>query len=257
MPRRKVDLKRIENRAAMQVTFSKRKKGLFKKAQELSIMCDAQVLVLVFSAASKLTQYANPSVGEILERYKTHQLGPENPSIDLSTKEIERLRKEVDERDLTIRQLKGENLDNLSIEQLIALSELTLNGFYRQKAKEMELYEKTIVKFQHPSHDLSKKYGRQKQETRAENVVHHESMSPKLPLTTNSNCEDALHKEREHYGMKVVELQHTKNLIEEIGRQKQEAGAENVVYQESMTPKLVVTPNSNCEDALHNLCLKL
>ncbi|KAF3337519.1 MADS-box transcription factor 22 [Carex littledalei] len=240
MPRRKVALERIENRSAMQVTFSKRRKGLFKKAEELSIMCGAQVLVIVFSAASKLTHYANPSVNEILERWRTHlgtNQAPENPYVDLTTKEeIKRLRKEVDERDLiiserdlTIRQLKGENLDNLSIEQLIALSELTQIGFNRQKEKERELYEKTIDELQHPSHHLS-----------------------------NSNCEDALHKEREHYEMKIVELQHTKNLIEEIGRQKHETRVENVVYdQESMLSKLIVTPNSNCENALHDLCLKL
>ncbi|KAK6924680.1 Transcription factor, MADS-box, partial [Dillenia turbinata] len=42
MGRGKVELKRIENPTRRQVSFSKRKNGLLKKAFELSILCDAE-----------------------------------------------------------------------------------------------------------------------------------------------------------------------------------------------------------------------
>lgn len=52
--RGKVQLKRIENATSRQVTFSKRKNGLLKKAYELSILCDAEVAVIIFSQKGTL-----------------------------------------------------------------------------------------------------------------------------------------------------------------------------------------------------------
>ncbi|KAG5149342.1 hypothetical protein JHK82_016223 [Glycine max] len=42
-----------------QVTFSKRSKGFFKKALELSALCDAHIALIVFSTTSKLFEYAS------------------------------------------------------------------------------------------------------------------------------------------------------------------------------------------------------
>lgn len=59
MGRGKVELKRIENPTNRQVTFSKRRNGLLKKAFELSILCDAEVALLIFSPSGKPYQYAS------------------------------------------------------------------------------------------------------------------------------------------------------------------------------------------------------
>ena len=59
MTRKKIQIKKIENISSRQVTFSKRRKGLFKKAQELSTLCDAEIALIVFSATSKLFDYAS------------------------------------------------------------------------------------------------------------------------------------------------------------------------------------------------------
>ncbi|KAL6123292.1 hypothetical protein ACLB2K_075814 [Fragaria x ananassa] len=59
MGRGKVVMKRIENKINRQVTFSKRRLGLFKKAQELSVLCDAQVALIVFSSRGKLFDFAS------------------------------------------------------------------------------------------------------------------------------------------------------------------------------------------------------
>lgn len=53
MGRGRVELKRIENKINRQVTFSKRKTGLLKKAKELSVLCDAEVALVIFSARGK------------------------------------------------------------------------------------------------------------------------------------------------------------------------------------------------------------
>lgn len=59
MARKKIPIKKIDNINARQVTFSKRRKGLFKKAQELSTLCDAEIALIVFSTTSKLFEYAS------------------------------------------------------------------------------------------------------------------------------------------------------------------------------------------------------
>jgi hypothetical protein len=58
MGRGRVQLKRIENKINRQVTFSKRRTGLLKKAHEISVLCDAEVALIVFSHKGKLFEYS-------------------------------------------------------------------------------------------------------------------------------------------------------------------------------------------------------
>lgn len=59
MGRGRIEIKRIENANSRQVTFSKRRNGLLKKARELAILCDAEVAVIVFSNTGKLYEYSS------------------------------------------------------------------------------------------------------------------------------------------------------------------------------------------------------
>ncbi|CAD6245120.1 unnamed protein product [Miscanthus lutarioriparius] len=60
MMRRKIEIKRIDNATNRQVTFSKRRRGLFKKAKELAIiLCDAEVGLVVFSSTGRLYDFAS------------------------------------------------------------------------------------------------------------------------------------------------------------------------------------------------------
>ena len=60
MGRGKIEIKRIENSTNRQVTFSKRRAGLVKKAREIGVLCDAEVGVVIFSSAGKLYDYCSP-----------------------------------------------------------------------------------------------------------------------------------------------------------------------------------------------------
>lgn len=51
-------MRRIENATSRQVTFSKRRNGLLKKAFELSVLCDAQVGLVIFSPRDKLYEFS-------------------------------------------------------------------------------------------------------------------------------------------------------------------------------------------------------
>lgn len=59
MGRGKIEIKRIENITNRQVTFCKRRNGLLKKAYELSVLCDAEVALVIFSSRGRLYEYAN------------------------------------------------------------------------------------------------------------------------------------------------------------------------------------------------------
>lgn len=61
MGRGRVQLRRIENKISRQVTFSKRRSGLLKKAHEISVLCDAEVALIVFSTKGKLFEYSTDS----------------------------------------------------------------------------------------------------------------------------------------------------------------------------------------------------
>lgn len=69
MGRKKIEIKRIEDDRNRQVTFVKRKNGIFKKAMELSKLCDCEIALIVFDANDKLYQYSSTSIDQILLKY--------------------------------------------------------------------------------------------------------------------------------------------------------------------------------------------
>ncbi|XP_052490292.1 MADS-box protein SOC1 isoform X3 [Gossypium raimondii] len=72
MVRGKAQMRRIENDTSRQVTFSKRQNGLLKKAFELSVLCDAEVALIIFSPRGKLFEFASSSMQQTIERYRRH-----------------------------------------------------------------------------------------------------------------------------------------------------------------------------------------
>ncbi|XP_063937629.1 MADS-box protein FLOWERING LOCUS C isoform X2 [Daucus carota subsp. sativus] len=71
MGRKKLEIKRIEDKCNRQVTFSKRRTGLLKKAKQLSILCDARVGVIIRSNRGKLYEFSHApsSLDAILQKY--------------------------------------------------------------------------------------------------------------------------------------------------------------------------------------------
>jgi pheromone receptor transcription factor len=64
--RQAIAIQPIENRDRRQVTFSKRKSGIFKKGSELTLLCDAKVAIIIFSNSGKPYAMGSPSVDEVL-----------------------------------------------------------------------------------------------------------------------------------------------------------------------------------------------
>lgn len=60
MGRGKIEIKKIENPTNRQVTYSKRRTGIMKKAKELTVLCDAEVSLIMFSSTGKFSEYCSP-----------------------------------------------------------------------------------------------------------------------------------------------------------------------------------------------------
>lgn len=69
MGRKKIQILKIGDERNRQVTFTKRKFGLMKKAYELSVLCDCDIALIVFSGTGKLYQYASTDMDRILLKY--------------------------------------------------------------------------------------------------------------------------------------------------------------------------------------------
>lgn len=78
MAREKIQIRKIDNTTARQVTFSKRRRGLFKKAEELSILCDAEVALIIFSATGKLFEYSSSRYVTLLSVVYTYSPSTHN-----------------------------------------------------------------------------------------------------------------------------------------------------------------------------------
>ncbi|KAK8564403.1 hypothetical protein V6N13_005371 [Hibiscus sabdariffa] len=83
--RQKIQIKKLENESSRQVTFSKRRNGLFKKASELCVLCGANIGIIVFSPKGKPFCFGHPNVDAILDRYFSENPLKDNGSATSNT----------------------------------------------------------------------------------------------------------------------------------------------------------------------------
>ncbi|KAJ6800117.1 truncated transcription factor CAULIFLOWER A-like [Iris pallida] len=154
MGRGRVQLKRIENTINRQVTFSKRRAGLLKKANEISVMCDADVALIIFSTKGKVSEYSTDSRMEgILERYERYSYAekavmisdPEPQSVKNAPMQESwynkygRLKAKVEALQSSQRHLMGEQLDMLSLKELQQLEQQLEHALKNTRSRKNQL----------------------------------------------------------------------------------------------------------------------
>ncbi|PKU74936.1 floral homeotic protein AGAMOUS [Dendrobium catenatum] len=160
MGRGKIEIKRIENTTNRQVTFCKRRNGLLKKAYELSVLCDAEVALVIFSSRGRLYEYANNSVKGTIDRYKKANSDNSNSgSISEANsqyyqQEATKLRQQITNLQNSNRNLLGDALTTMSLRDLKQLETRLEKGINKIRSKKNELLHAEIDYMQKREMDL-------------------------------------------------------------------------------------------------------
>lgn len=149
MGRRKIEIEMVKDTNARQVTFSKRRNGLFKKANELATLCAAQIAIIVFSPGGKPFSFGNPNVDAVTSRFLNEDCSIEvNPERQVR---VEKLNEELTTllMQLHMEKMRGKMLDKTLKESgasknLLNINEMSYDELLKLKAKLEEL--KKIVK---------------------------------------------------------------------------------------------------------------
>ncbi|XP_073316121.1 floral homeotic protein DEFICIENS-like isoform X2 [Primulina huaijiensis] len=133
MARGKIQIKRIENQTNRQVTYSKRRNGLFKKAQELTVLCDAKVSIIMISSTQKLHEYISPSftTKQLFDQYQ------KAVGVDLWSTQYEKMQQQLNKLKDVNRNLKseirrriGESVNDLGYDETVNLIEDIHNSLH-------------------------------------------------------------------------------------------------------------------------------
>ncbi|NP_001276829.1 MADS-box protein SOC1-like [Solanum lycopersicum] len=152
MVRGKVEMKRIENSTSRQVTFSKRRNGLTKKAYELSVLCDAEVAFIIFSHKGRLYEFASSNMQKIIERYRGR--ARETTTVDKSTElehymenlkhETANMAKKIEILEISKRKLMGQGLGSCSMDELEDIDSQLERTLKIIRARKTQLFKEEI-----------------------------------------------------------------------------------------------------------------
>nr|APY18445.1 AP1/FUL1 [Cymbidium goeringii] len=192
MGRGRVQLKRIESKINRQVTFSKRRSGLLKKAHEISVLCDAELALIIFSSRGKLYEYSTGTCMErILEQYERYRyaerallINESDPQEDLRN-EYGYLKSKVDALQRSRSHLLGEKLDTLSLEELQQLEQQLETALKRTRSQMNQHLLDCIAEHQRKEKSLlEQKIALKKKIIESEN-----SIKMLQQMSTNKHCQ--------------------------------------------------------------------
>jgi len=144
------------------VTFSKRRNGLLKKAYELSVLCDAEVGLIVFSPRGKLYEFASAaSLQKTIDRYRTYtRENVNNKTVQQDIQQVKAdavsLANRLEALEKTKRKFLGENLEECSIEELHNLEVKLAKSLHVIRGKKTQLLEQQITKLKEKERNLLK-----------------------------------------------------------------------------------------------------
>nr|ABX90014.1 SOC1-like protein 1 [Sinningia speciosa] len=154
MVRGKVQMKRIENATSRQVTFSKRRNGLLKKAHELSVLCDAEVALIVFSQKGRLYEFSSSDMQKTIRRYFEHTKEDRSANVRVE-QHMQQLKheavfmsKKIELLEIARRKFLGHNLGTSSMEELQELDNQLERSLKNIRHRKAQLYNEEIEKLQ-------------------------------------------------------------------------------------------------------------
>ncbi|KAL3714100.1 hypothetical protein ACJRO7_006100 [Eucalyptus globulus] len=155
MARGKVQMRRIENVTSRQVTFSKRRTGLLKKAYELSVLCDAEVAVIIFSQKGRLYEFSSTSkIRKTIDRYRrstndaaTYQANMEQYILRLKQETTDMERK-IELLEVSLRKLSGQCLGSCSMDEIQEIGDQLERSLSSIRERKAQLFNDQIQQLQ-------------------------------------------------------------------------------------------------------------
>ncbi|KAJ1698077.1 hypothetical protein LUZ63_006589 [Rhynchospora breviuscula] len=149
MGRGKIEIKRIENTSSRQVTFSKRRNGLLKKANELAVLCDAQVGVIIFSSTGKMFEFCSPlsNLQCLIDKYQKHVSvqGEGFGARQQLMYEMKRMEAENDKLEVLIRQYLGKDLTSFCLNDMIQLEQQLESSIDKVRKRKEEVLSQQLT----------------------------------------------------------------------------------------------------------------
>ncbi|XP_028087328.1 MADS-box protein SOC1-like isoform X4 [Camellia sinensis] len=146
MVRGKTQMKRIENATSRQVTFSKRRSGLLKKAFELSVLCDAEVALIIFSPKGRLYEFSNSSISKTIERYQRNTKEQDGSGRKEAEENLQHLKEEavsmsqkIELIEASKRKLLGDCLESCCINELQLIEEQLEKSLHNIRARKEKI----------------------------------------------------------------------------------------------------------------------
>ncbi|KAI9113002.1 hypothetical protein K1719_015934 [Acacia pycnantha] len=162
MVRGKTQMKRIENATSRQVTFSKRRNGLLKKAFELSVLCDAEITLIIFSPRGKLYEFASSSMRATIERYRYHNRDAQmdtrfvEQNMQHLKQETETMMKKIEQLEISKRKLLGEDSGSCSVKELEEIEQQLESSARKVRERKSQVYNEQMEQLKEKYNSLAK-----------------------------------------------------------------------------------------------------
>ncbi|XP_044505532.1 MADS-box protein SOC1-like isoform X5 [Mangifera indica] len=152
MVRGKIQMKRIENATNRQVTFSKRRNGLLKKAFELSVLCESEVAVIIFSQKGRVYEFSSSGMQKTIDQYLKYkkEVLANKPEAEecMQSKcmqhDMANMVKEIESIEVSQRKLLGNDLGSCGVDELVNIGGQLERSLRSIRARKAQLFKEQI-----------------------------------------------------------------------------------------------------------------
>ncbi|XP_047321112.1 MADS-box protein AGL42-like [Impatiens glandulifera] len=164
MVRGKVQMKRIENVTNRQVTFTKRRNGILKKAYELSVLCDADIALIIFSQKGKLYDFSSSNIEKTIKKYKeyrkdqkhdeTNRPNMDHHHIQLLKSESARMAGMIQFLESSQRKFLGQSIDSCSLDELKEMDTQVNRSLQNIRTRKEQLFKEQVEQLKKKEREL-------------------------------------------------------------------------------------------------------